>query len=172
MISDYNFLPYFFTEPVYVIPEDSYQYSTTESIPEVNINHPHKKLPIRGNFAKQVLLVVDDTDEEVLNVSESEFLNRILKAVQLTEEDIIILNVHHITDEQLPAILANFPFKVLISFGVNSYSLLGTPTAVPYQIPKGQDKIRLLVDNLSSIENDKQKKIKLWENLQLLFVRG
>lgn len=172
MNSEFNFLPYFFTEPVYVIPEAAVSNISVETIPDPGLEEPERKLPVRGNFEKKVLLIVDDPEDEVLNEPESEFLNKILKAVKLTEDDVKILNVHHITDEQLPEVLFKFPFKVLISFGINTPALLETPNAIPYKIPKGQDKIRLLVDNLSSIEKDQQKKIKLWENLQLLFVRN
>ncbi|CAN5402732.1 hypothetical protein BH23BAC1_BH23BAC1_44050 [soil metagenome] len=172
MQNDLSFLPYFFTEPVYIIPEASVPENSVEALPHQNLEKPSKKLPSKGNFGKKVLLIVDDPEDEVLNPSESGFLNKILKAIKLTEEDIIILNVHHITDEQLPEVLSKFPYKVLISFGVNSEALLGTSNVLPYIIPKGQERVRLLVDNLPAIEKDQQKKVKLWENLQLLFVRN
>jgi DNA polymerase III psi subunit len=176
---DHSFLPYFITEPIYIIAQPIFgEEPDTKVLPDdlpessgsINIQ-PEKidvKFKSRGGFKKNILLLVDDPHPEVLNITDSEFLLKILKAVQLTEDDVAIVNVQSLHKDFLPLIKEHFNYRVLIMFGIDTVSIL--EKYVKYKIFHESGTKILFADSLSEIDKDKQKKLKLWENLQLLFI--
>lgn len=175
---DYNFLPFFLTEPVYIIPEPALELETQEKEPHndlsdqtaLGIQPEIKELIIksRGGFKKNILILVDDPFPEVLNITDTEFLLKILKAIRLSEDDVAIVNVHHLNNDFLPLLKEHFNYRVLMMFGIEAPSI--TKNITKYKIIESSGEKVLYADSLTDIDKDKQKKLKLWENLQLLFI--
>ncbi|MDQ3393872.1 MAG: hypothetical protein M3512_07165 [Bacteroidota bacterium] len=188
-MSDYNFLPFFLTEPIYVVRDsivkkhpgseiaELEKFETENEEPKIDSAKNIEVQPIikkevfksRGGFKKNILLVVNDPFPEVLNITDSEFLIKILKAVKLNEEDVVIVNIHTLAQDFFPTIKEQFNYRVLILFGITLPSINGG-SIENYKILNKEGTKVLSVDSLADIDGDKQKKLKLWENLQLLFI--
>lgn len=174
-----HFLPFFLTEPIYLVPEENQtkETKTTEAnketvLPELKpeADGPPKLpvLPYEGKNLKKVLLLFQNKKEEKLPKQEELFLGKILHAVNLNFDDVALLNIESVEEEAYPH-LNHFDAPVWISFGVTHPNLIVAPTFPKYEIKKIANGKCLLADPLEEIEKEKEKKVKLWNSLKLMF---
>lgn len=115
-------------------------------------------------------LVVCKTEENKLNDTETAFLGNILKAVGLQPPHVQIIPVAA-QNNKLPAasLLRLYQPKNIITFGFQPADLmlnLNPQLYAPFDL--SGTKI-LLADTLNNIENNKSKKLVLWQQLKLMF---
>lgn len=190
-----SFLPYFFTEPVFLIKkehpqksdakEKSYSESATtkpdsekdsieeygknivrEPISETPPNIP--PLPYRGKNLKKILILFENKESEQLPDSEELFLKKVLQAVKLNFDDIALINIAFV-DEDAFSQIVSFDAVIQISLGVRKDSLYFGMRINLYSIAEKEDVRYLLTDDLATIQNQQDKKVLLWDNLQKLF---
>ena len=195
--STYNCLPYLFNEPIYLLKKDFVDVKPllapgpSENKEEKDqiglkkesdlVEEPVQKLtgsvekvksaPVlkyTGKNLKKVLVLFENPQDETLPKSQEVFLGKILHAVNLNFDDIALINVAGLEDALMEQI-NHFNAFINISFGVKNPIILFKPHTVPYKIFRESDKVFLLADDLAEIENEKEKKVSLWNSLKSLF---
>lgn len=167
MENDNSFLPYFITEDIYVVSEEAVDTAeqpsmVAESIPE------YKPTPIKykGTNRKGILILIENSEGEYLNSDDELFLTKILQAVSIQFEDIALVNITAV--ENFDQILA-INHQTAIAF-TSKYARLNTEiTTELYQIQTQETTQILLAHPLHEISQEKEKKMKLWKQLQVLF---
>jgi DNA polymerase III psi subunit len=118
--------------------------------------------------AKKTLIIVDNNDAEELD-----FLAKILKAIQYDiSEDVILFPLEKGKHINLSAFNKNLPTEIyfVLLFGVE-VNQLGLQFKLPNYYPlKVNNMTFLSADTLASISKNKSLKMKLWQNLQQLFL--
>jgi|AntRauTorckE5430_2_1112549.scaffolds.fasta_scaffold01519_6 DNA polymerase III psi subunit len=118
--------------------------------------------------AKKTLIVVNDK-----NAEELDFLAKILKAIQYEiSEDVILFPLQKDKRINLSAFNKNLTTEIdfILLFGVEA-SQLDLQFKLPNYYPlKVNNMTFLSADNLASISKNKNLKMKLWQNLQQLFL--
>lgn len=162
------FLPFFLREPVYVVPEAAAPSPQKETPPA---------LPHLGEGKQAILLLVHEPDHAFLAPGDQAFLEKILQAVSLTPEDIVLVNEARWTDHYQNGFSTD---ELLATFSCQTYIVLGSIPSQwsqsnyfeKYCVTKGDQAQRLLhADRLSEIAQDTAKKARLWKCLQQLFVK-
>ncbi len=99
-----------------------------------------------------------------------EFLTNILKAIGKKIENVSRLNVTHSKECRLKDVENIARFKQIVIFGLEPKDL-GLQIQVPkYELFQWGDCTYLFSDSFESLLANKDKKIKLWKNLQSLFL--
>lgn len=189
-----SFLPYFFTEPVFSIQkehrhdsgnkEKSYSESSTkkpdsgkDSIVEsaenivrepISETSPIPPLPYSGKNLKKILILFENKEKEQLPDKEELFLKKVLQAVKLNFDDIALINIAFV-DQAAYSQINSFDAVIQISLGVRRDSLYFNTSRILYTIAQEEDVRYLLTDNLTTMQNQQDKKVLLWDNLQKLF---
>jgi hypothetical protein len=116
-----------------------------------------------------VLILIDEPKQKEMIVSESLFLDNILKAVGHSTDTSDILNFSFLPGQDARTVLAEKSTNFFITFGVPLIKLHLDLLLMPYT-PKMVDGIWfLLTDPLVVIEADRNLKKKLWQALQRMF---
>jgi hypothetical protein len=112
-----------------------------------------------------------DEHAEYLSENDEAFLMKILQAVQLTQDDIALVNAWHFQSEvHQPEAFNNISYKTLITFGDLPEAVFFRKYLTKYQWNKDdENRVYLQVDALKEIANDRTKKQLLWKNLQEIF---
>jgi hypothetical protein len=159
---DHHFLAMFLNDPVYVVEEPE-----TPELPE------EKKTAIsfRGQNKQEIIVIMHDEHAEYLSENDEAFLMKILQAVQLTQDDIALVNAWHFQSEvHQPEAFNNISYKTLITFGDLPEAVFFRKYLTKYQWNKDdENRVYLQVDALKEIANDRTKKQLLWKNLQEIF---
>ena len=174
-MADYGFLKFFIEEKIYTPPKKILTQPTTTTDKSVSAmasqssgkKDSHTLLPFIGKNKSGVVVVLDVHKGILFKTKEFTLLVKIIKAIKLEVEDCAIINIHdnpQMTSEQ---ILALNPSKVLY-FGDNLIEKFARTKTV-YQVKSVGKVQQFLAENLTIIERDKAKKLKLWKGLQLLF---
>ncbi|WAC10398.1 hypothetical protein [Dyadobacter pollutisoli] len=128
--------------------------------------------PVSASFPAlkhSVLILIDEPKQKEMIVSESLFLDNILKAVGHSTETSDILNFSFLPGQDARTVLAEKSTNFFITFGVPLIKLQLDLLLMPYT-PKMVDGIWfLLTDPLVVIEADRNLKKKLWQALQKMF---
>lgn len=128
--------------------------------------------PVSASFPvlkHSVLILIDEPKQKEMIVSESLFLDNILKAVGHSTETSDILNFSFLPGQDARTVLAEKSTNFFITFGVPLIKLQLDLLLMPYT-PKMVDGIWfLLTDPLVVIEADRNLKKKLWQALQKMF---
>ncbi len=194
-----HFLPYLFTEPIYVLKKDldvvekkngSLQDSvTSDSEPGKDqvqkqgpiLNEPVQKLatntvvvepaPILKYFGKNLkkVLIIYENKSEEKLPSAQEIFLGKIINAVGLNFDDIALVNAAHLDDAMMEQVNDFDALVQLSFGVKSQLLYFKPETAPYLIFNQAGKTLLLADGLDAIEKEKDKKILLWNNLKSLF---
>lgn len=136
-----SFLPLFIEEEIYLIEDRN-----------------TKTAPVFVGGNKQgVLILVSNSNEALLSPEEDDLLQKILLSVELTYDDVAIVNVPKPDFQEVD-------FQKALSFGVAV-----EPQTNYYQVEEIEGKQWLLVDSLTKIAKDRSKKKQLWQHLQQLF---
>ncbi|MDH5365437.1 MAG: hypothetical protein OEW67_00500 [Cyclobacteriaceae bacterium] len=169
-----SFLPHFLTEEVYVIDNSSNdnknQQSTIENVSieklKTELNKTPEHLTYSGLNQKEILVLINYPDGILAN--DRELLFKILAAINLTENDIALINLAINNTEQQASLLAKLPCQKVISFGTACSSLF--PEDTPnYQISSINNRTILKSHSIHDIAADTEKKKLLWAQLQKAF---
>ncbi len=152
MSTDNAYLTLIFNEPIFLV---------NETMPiDFNANQVQETYSYLGENAKGILLLIEN---EYLSEDMLSFVINILKAVNLTLKEVAILeNYQKGIQKTLPK------FNKIIQFG-GEIVLPGFECSSRYIISSNSKKNSLLVDKVSEIMNDVQKKRLLWEAIKVLF---
>lgn len=137
-----SFLPLFIEEEIYLIKDRN-----TKTAPVF----------VGGNN-QGVLILFSNPNEVLLSPEEDGLLQKILLSVELTYDDVAIINVSKSNFNEID-------FRKALSFGVAV-----EPQTKYYQVEEIEGKQWLLVDSLTEISKDRSKKKQLWQHLQQLFL--
>lgn len=163
---------------LYVLPEERKQliqkmahevsYDSDNSITDVNIQEgaEEKTMPLEfeGGFEKGVLIVHEG---QALSPLISDLLFKILNAVGCSLKDIALFSNSQIEAFDLETIQSLGPEKVIV-FGNLKHELIGYKRK-NYEIQMIDGIEYLFVDELNAIHEDKNLKVSLWTQLQVLF---
>jgi hypothetical protein len=152
-----------FPEGIYVIPEEVKQ-TMREDVDKT----PDFELKYLGENKQKILILVEDPEAEFINERDKEFLSKVLGAVKLTFNDVALLNTYNNSDLTYSYLSDKINFRKLIIFGKEPNDL-DDSSLVKYKIAIKIDVEILHADMLAEIQDDKNKKIKLWEELKKLF---
>ncbi|MEO6284536.1 MAG: hypothetical protein ABIN80_07945 [Dyadobacter sp.] len=158
-----------------VLPSQSTDPAVLETpiIPKATIPAvPAPAAPVSASFPvlkHAVLILIDEPKQQEMIVSESLFLDNILKAVGHSTETSDILNFSFLPGQDARTVLAEKSTNFFITFGVPLIKLHLDMLLTPYT-PKMVEGIWfLLTDPLVVIEADRNLKKKLWQALQRMF---
>ncbi len=193
--TDLRFLSFFLREPIYVV-EEPHVPSVERTLPEEEPpnNEPSlstvatdvealsttapgaaapDQIPHQGQGHQQVLIMVCESDSEYLNATDQALLEKILSAVSLSLNDVVLTNAACKKDSSPESLAAPwlqaFNCTTLLVFGDQQKRWLSEDYEVYtlQHLPSGQ-KV-LYADALSVIAADLNKKGQLWKGLQMLF---
>ena len=163
---DFRFLPFFLREAVYVVPEPA----------PVPIKEPAPLPAWLGKGEQPILLLVNEPEHEFLAPHDQAFLEKILRAVSLSLDDIMLINQEHAATHvqqgtSWDELLADLVYQTSIVFGEVPDHWSQSQYLEKYTVKQGADARQwLLADTLSVIAHDTDKKARLWKCLQQLFV--
>ncbi len=170
MENEKSFLPYFITEDIYVVSERGAEIIApieeatvvAESTPE----YIAPSIKYKGENRKGILILVENNEGEYLNSEDEIFLSKILQAVGIQLYDIALVNVN--TVESINQLL-EIKHTTVIAFTTKYAEINEKISNELYQI-QTQEKVQILLAHpLHEISQEKEKKIKLWKQLQVLF---
>jgi len=122
-----------------------------------------------GENKKNILLVVNYSDEVFLPDNDLVFLTGILGACKLNMADVAVLNLNNHPDVSCKEVVDYFKSKIVLLFAVEPASF-GLPMSFPhFQIQPFAGSSFLFSPSLRELENDKVLKSKLWVCLKRLF---
>ncbi len=164
------FLPYFITEDIYVVSDEVVEIiAPIEEVKEVAESAPEYIAPpikYKGENRKGILILVENNEGEYLSSEDEIFLSKILHAVGIQLDDIALVNVN--TIEGISQFL-EIKHTTVIAFTTKYAEINEAISNELYQI-KTQEKVQILLAHpLHEISQEKEKKIKLWKQLQDLF---
>jgi hypothetical protein len=174
MDSNKEYLKYIFHEDLFIIdePEPSKLKSginlDNESVePDQVVEEIHEPPMVKylGSNNKGILILVNDIENEFINRHDLDFLMKIIESgLKYSKSDIGVVNCTKFPYSQ---IFDEVHHSYIIAFGAHKAEMFnGQPR---YQLID-QDGIKLIVaDDLSVIENDREKKMQLWKVLQRMF---
>ncbi len=179
MTKDHAFLSYFLEEAIYVVDSTEAPKQNTSQIDDQEVDTNQKsdeaneivanlppKLKFKGGNKTELLVVVAEENEEFIAAAETAFLTKILQAISMDIDDIALVNI------------ANQPVDSLHHFGHINYSLMicFSSSLPPFLSSKERYILRsdsgkniLYCHSLQEIVLDRDKKVKLWEQLKLQF---
>lgn len=187
LINNEDALRLFFNDEVYLVEDHSILTSQTKpplnvkdnkitSTEETPADKPSAAEEIKkfnfeylGKNEKKVLILVDDPHHKVSDEEGTEFLRKILKAINYKTPDFALVNMAFYKDAKYTDLKASFDFHTLISFGVSYESLGLTPSASHYTSEHHGTKV-IVSSLLKDLINDKANKTILWKNFQQLFL--
>jgi len=155
-----------FQEDLYLIRENTNvkpkveTKTLSEPIKESNSN---EQAGFKGKNKKGIVVLIDYPAVGGMPPDQEELLRKILTSIQLTLEDILLVNTSLYKEE-----IISFGEKIL-SFGVLSIAGYDGPVNT-YDIIKTERNILLFADHLHLLSENNDLKIKLWKNLQVMFL--
>ena len=122
-----------------------------------------------GKNAKHIVLLVSNDTAPFLPDDELSFLTNILSACKLSQADVAIVNVHSIDKEEVESLIEPLAPKHVLLFGITPLSI-DLPINFPqFQLQAFNKRTYLYSPDLKTLENNKDLKLKLWNNLKTLF---
>lgn len=149
-------------EPVETYEHVKLKDTTTES-PQKEIEV--EPISFKGGNKKGIAILVNYPTDDFINANDESFLLKVLTAVQLTIEDVSIINYALNSHIQAEA-LSNLNINTCLSFGVN----LNNNSKEQYQPHTIYGITILNCSSLAEIQKMVEEKKLLWSNLQKLFL--
>ena len=154
-----DFLPFFLTEPVYIIPEAALPAEPEVVVPE-----------FLGENQREILILVYEKDAQFLSESNQVFLEKVLQALGLSWADVALVNWAHQEDLFLPENLSLIPFQQCVAFGPLPPEWEMGNCFKQYHVTQDASGSKLLwADALADIAPDLEKKRRLWQGLKSVF---
>ena len=165
MTEDNRFLPFFLREPVYVVTEPE----------KVVVEDPVPTLPIAGLGREGVLVLVHESEHPLLDPTNHTFLNKILQAVDLSANDIALVNWYTAqpalqAGTTLEQCLPTEPYATTIVFGEVPVPWSQSNFFKKYTVNKHGTQCFLQADSLEILRENSEQKLLLWRCLQQLFL--
>lgn len=198
MSDTYDFLSNFYNEEIYVVKEDQQKKidnirekpikpefennseAKTANIPSgIDIStklpdliepdkHKSPKIDFKGDNTKDLLVLVGTSSSEDISTDDEQFLNKILHAIGIGIEEIALVNIGAQKIKSITQ-LDIINFSHLICFTTDTPDFLSGDKTELYGIFKLYGKTILLCHELKEIAADKNKKVRLWQQLKQLF---
>jgi hypothetical protein len=131
---------------------------------------PELKETVLGNNQKQILILVNYPDKQMISDPDLTFLLTILNACKLTLNDVVILNFAAQEEIGYQKLVQEFKSKVVLLFGVKQVSI-NLPVHFPdFQVQSFMDIRFLSSPPLLDLQQDDSIKRKLWAGLKQLFL--
>ncbi|RZK55257.1 MAG: hypothetical protein EOO91_14415 [Pedobacter sp.] len=194
LTSNAEALRLFFTEDVYLVKDDS-QNALIEPI-TVNVDlqsdmpvvqphfaHETPSLPILeepqpkmqkewnfeflGKNQKGILILVNDAINKVSSPQGTELLRKLVKAIELTNNDFALVNYANYLDATFDDLNGVFSCQLLISFGVGAKTLGLAEQGLHQMSILGPTRM-IFTTNLHDLDADQASKKLLWATLQQL----
>lgn len=122
-----------------------------------------------GNNQKKILVGVNYADAIHLPDAQLDFLMQLLKACQLSLNDVAVVNRSNYTDHSYTEMLDYFGATVILLFGITAQEF-GFPFETPhYQVQQYAGYTVLHAPALEKLQDDKPAKGKLWAGLKTMF---
>ncbi|MCX6314766.1 MAG: hypothetical protein NTX08_08545 [Sphingobacteriales bacterium] len=126
-------------------------------------------IPFLGNNKKMITLLVHDEEAIYLSDASLKFLLGILSACKLSMDDIALVNLSKNNGITHDLIHTQLQSEKILMFDVEPSELL-LPLQFPrYQIQGFNNQTYLAAPALTTLEQDKAEKLKLWNCLKQLF---
>ncbi|MBX2841336.1 MAG: hypothetical protein KTR26_06165 [Flammeovirgaceae bacterium] len=167
---DYSFLKVFMEEPIFIVEKEGQNHIIAEeptSGYEANTNQ--QSIRFYGEKDKNVLVLVDLQNTDLLKTPEYDLLLKIMGAINLTLNQFTLVNVADNATIDFPILTDEFNFQQLIVFGITPSSLSLGDSAVNYFPVKNEAHTFIFSDSLSELIKDIGKKKLLWASLKNLF---
>jgi hypothetical protein len=158
-----SFFQSFYPEGIFVIPEKSNPVVPLEIEKEQVFD-----VKFYGGNKQKILILVEDVEAEFIGEKDKEFLGKVLGAIKLTYNDVALVNTFKNSSLSFQDYLNQIDFTKLILFGKEPVGLTDSGI-LKYKISTKGDVEILHADILSEIQDDKNKKVKLWEELKKFF---
>ncbi|HET7115799.1 MAG TPA: hypothetical protein VFI29_04885 [Hanamia sp.] len=127
------------------------------------------KINSLGGNQKNILFLVNDSQNKFLPDNEMDLLSNLITACKLSMADIALVN-HYNTFINYHQLTDHFQSKKILMFGATT-SELGLPFSIPFfQIQQFQQQFYLTAPPLIDFLNNKNLKKDLWISLQKLFL--
>lgn len=127
------------------------------------------KINSLGGNQKNILFLVNDSQNKFLPDNEMDLLSNLITACKLSMADIALVN-HYNTFINYHQLTDHFQSKKILMFGAST-SELGLPFSIPFfQIQQFQQQFYLTAPPLIDFLNNKNLKKDLWISLQKLFL--
>lgn len=160
-LEDTEFLPFFLTEPVYIVPEAELPAEPEVVVPE-----------FLGENHREILILVYEEDTQFLSKSNQAFLEKVLQALDLSWSDVALVNWAHHADEDTYRMegLSLIPFQRCVTFGLLPPDWETGHCFKQYDVTQDASGSKLLwADALTDIASDLEKKRRLWQGLKSMF---
>ena len=179
LTSNAEALALFFTEDIYLVTEPSPIIRTevelnrmipnVTKIEEVTIEAKQAITEFKylGKNQKNILILVNDSQNDVSTEQGRELLRKLVKAIDLTANDFALVNYSSYASERYETLKAFFDCKLLIAFGVDA-KMLNLPSQPLHQLIQYNEVKLLFAKNLHDLDTDQASKKTLWTSLQQL----
>jgi len=157
----------FFTDDIYMVNEPDGEVDTVMSSAKVVPINEAIEFKFLGSNKRNVLILVNDSENEVSDEKGRELLRKIVKSVNLTAADFALLNYAAYPDVKFEEFRSYFSPALVFAFGVGPAQL-----ALPEQpsntiVEEGE--VRLIFSSeLKMLDQDGTAKKTLWGSLQKL----
>lgn len=194
LTSNAEALRLFFTEDVYLVKNDSQnaliepvtvkadlashipaiEPIINEEVPGLSIAQEPKpsykkewNFEFLGKNQKGILILVNDGVNKVSSPQGTELLRKLVKAIELTNNDFALVNYANYIDATFDDLNKTFSCQLLISFGVEAKTL-GLAEQILHQMSKLEQTRMIFTTNLHDLDSDQTSKKLLWTTLQQL----
>ncbi|WP_316768959.1 hypothetical protein [Pedobacter frigiditerrae] len=194
LTSNAEALRLFFTEDVYLVKDDSQnafiepvtlKADLSSAIPTIErivtqetpslpiVEEPKPKMQKEWDFEflgknqKGILILVNDAANKVSSPQGTELLRKLVKAIELTNNDFALVNYANYLDATFDDLNRVFSCQLLISFGVGAKTL-GLGEQALHQMSKAEQTRMIFTSNLHDLDADQASKKLLWATLQQL----
>jgi len=120
-----------------------------------------------GKNQKRILILVNDDTNKVSSVQGTELLRKLVKAIELTNNDFALVNYANYTSASFEDLKSFFKCKLVLSFGVATQTL-GLAEQPLHQLFVADDIKFVFTKNLHDLDTDQLSKKMLWGSLQQL----
>ncbi|KQB99756.1 hypothetical protein [Pedobacter sp. Hv1] len=120
-----------------------------------------------GKNQKGILILVHDQENKVSTTVGTELLRKLVKAIELTNNDFALVNYAHYPTATFEDLKGFFNCQLVLSFGVTTTQLKLNEQAL-HQIVKLDETRFVFTKNLHDLDSDQLSKKTLWGSLQQL----
>lgn len=134
--------------------------------PSVNLK-PKFDFKYLGNNQKNILILVNDSQNEVSTEQGRELLRKLVNAIALTGKDFALVNYSNYSTATYTDFADFFACKLVLAFGVNPKQL-GLAEQALHQLNQVGEAKLVFTKNLHDLDSDQTSKKILWTSLQKL----
>jgi len=120
-----------------------------------------------GKNQKRILFLVNDSTNKVSSVQGTELLRKLVKAIELTNNDFALVNYANYTNASFEDLKSFFKCELILSFGV-AMRTLGLAEQPLHQLFVVDNVKFVFTKNLHDLDSDQVSKKILWGSLQQL----